>query len=184
MRSTRERPCGARRQGLMTIYARPRFSRGHGFGGRLFPWARARVFAAVNGARFIDPIWTRPAVGPIFRGGIALRYYRRQILLFGLFRRLDRDLPTLRGLWASRQAVRLPEPDDPRAPWLPPDTPRDVRVDFLLCGDYFRPLVGWNSRLLADLEGITRPRYREFTERLGPVPIAINVRCGHDFPRT
>src|SRR5688500_18711768 len=45
------------------LYVRPRFTRGHGFGNRLFPWARARVFAATTGARFVTPLWTRFAVG-------------------------------------------------------------------------------------------------------------------------
>lgn len=166
------------------LYCRPCFTRGHGLGNRLFPWARARLFAASTGARFIDPVWVRPALGPMLRGGIALRHYRSQILLLGLFRRRPGDLGVLQGWWVARGATRISEPAATIVPRTSAAaTADDVLVEFRGYEGYFAPLLGREELLRSELRAVARPRLLLRADRLGPVPIAINVRCGRDFPK-
>ena len=46
-----------------------------GLGNRMFPWARAEVFASRTGARMIAPQWSQPKVGPMLRRETDLRTY-------------------------------------------------------------------------------------------------------------
>ena len=164
------------------LYAQPTFTRGHGFGNRLFPWARARVFAERHGARFVTPCWTRWAVGPWLRGGIARRHYRTQILLTGLFRAREGDVGVLEAVRATRNATVVAEPAD-LADAVPSTSSNDVVVRFEGYREYFRPLRGRERFLLDELRAITRPRWLALSDRHADVEVVANVRCGRDFAR-
>src|SRR5438105_2657648 len=152
------------------LLARPKFTRGHGFGNRLFPWARARVFAATHGATSVATPWTRLAVGPLLRGGLALRHYRTQILLLGILRAAPGDLSARIALRLARRGTVVREPSDPRAPWEPPANARGpVVVEFEGYRDFFAPLLGHEAELLADLRAIARPRWLALADGWGAV---------------
>jgi hypothetical protein len=55
-------------------------------------------------------------------------------------------------------------------------------VEFEGWREFFAPLLGWNERLLAELRLATRASHLATAERFPVVPIALNVRCGADFP--
>ena len=165
------------------LYALPVFARGFGFGNRLFPWARARVFCAVNGGRMLAPRWVRFAVGSLLRGGIDARAWRRQFLLQGLFHPREGDVTGLARTLVRWRTPRAQEPEDPRRPLDPPPEPgRDLLVPFPGYRGFFRPLLGWEATLLDELRAIARPEHLAAVDRFPSVPVAMNVRCGHECP--
>lgn len=168
------------------IYCWPKFGKGligqgMGFGNRLLPWARSRIFANLHGATMISPIWVRPAVGQIFRGGIDYRAYLRQLVLWGLFHKRQGDLNLLQGLITSRGLPIVPEPNNLRQFTLPEDVHGDALVMFHGLGHYFEPLRGWHGFLRDELLAITRTRYQGIVDRYPSVPIGMCIRCGNDF---
>lgn len=168
------------------IYCRAKFGegllgRGMGFGNRLFPWARCRIFAKQHGAQVVSPVWTRPALGQILRGGVDSRSYLRQLVLFRLFVKRAGDLGVLEGFVKTRRMPVLPEPKD-LAIFLQLDVEgQDVNVVFQGYERYFEPLNGWSDFLLSELRAITRPAYLALADATANVPIGICVRCGNDF---
>lgn len=128
----------------------------------------------------ISPVWFRPAVGQLFRGGIAYNCYLKQIALYRLFHERPGDVGILIGAWKSRRATAVNESlldvDDDCGS-------ETVKVVFNKMEFSFQPLDGWNDYLLEELKLITRPRYLEFADSIGDVPIGINIRCGNDFAK-
>lgn len=171
----------------MTIaYCWPKFGdgwiwRGTGFGNRLFPWARCRIYAHLHGAQMISPIWVRPAVGQLFRGGVDLRAYMRQLVLWGLFNRRVGDLGVLRGLVKMQRLAIMQGPEDPRDLVIPPDVRSDYVIHFQGLGQYFWPLQGWSDYLRAELCQIMAPRFRLIVDEYPVVPIVMCIRCGNDY---
>lgn len=169
------------------LYCRPIFGegflgRGMGFGCRLLPWARCRIFARVHGARMVSPVWMRPAVMQIFRGGIDYHSYLRQLILFGLFRKRAGDLGVIQGLLTARRGRSVTEE---AFSLLPPPAGQeggDTHVVFEGYKPLFTPLNGWHGFLLEELKAITRPAYLALADSFGEVPVALCVRCGNDFP--
>lgn len=160
------------------VLCRPVLQPGTGLGNRLFPWARCLLFARRHGARMIDPIWERPAIGQLFRGGIDYRSYMRQLVMFRLMQRDPANLGPVAGLLRSRGARVVTEPADWRSP---AGGAGRLLVCFKDIGAVFAPLVGQHEFLLRELRAITRERYRRLADAAGEVPIAICVRCGNDY---
>lgn len=168
------------------IYCRAKFGegllgRGMGFGNRLFPWARCRVFAEQHQAKVVSPVWMRPALGQIFRGGIDYRSYLRQLVLFRLFTKRAGDLGVLEGFMKTRRMHVLPEPEDLSALLQADGGEQDMNIVFQGYERYFDPLNGWSDFLLSELRAITRPAYLALADAPANVPIGICVRCGNDF---
>jgi len=169
------------------LYCRPIFGegflgRGMGFGCRMLPWARCRIFAQVHSAQMISPVWMRPAVMQVFRGGIDYHSYLRQLILFGLFRRRTGDLGVLEGFLKVRSARQLSEEDYAALPPPHGEDRGDLSIVFAGYTPMFKPLNGWHEFLLQELKAITRPSYLALADSFGEVPIALCVRCGNDFP--
>ncbi len=142
------------------------------------------MFAAVHGATPVATPWRRWAVGPLLRGGLALRHYRTQILLVGILRAVPGDASARSARRIAHRGVAVAEPADPRAAWRrPPGVAGPIVVDFVGYEGFFGPLLGHEVRLLADLRRVARPRWLALADRWGDVPIAINARCGKDFLR-
>ncbi len=165
------------------IYAKARFGRGllgvgMGLGNRLFPWARYRIFAHVNRVVGVAPVWTRPAISQLRRGGIDSSAFLRQIVLFRLFRRGADELGVLHGNLRMLSMPRLEEPADPAQP-----IQGDVRGKVIFEGwkDAFARLNGWNQFLSDELRTITRKQGIELADSFRDVRVAICVRCGNDF---
>ena len=169
------------------LYYKARFGRGllgrgSGLGNRLFPWSRYRIFAEFNTGASIAPIWMRPAVGQLWRGGISYRDYLRQLVLFGLFRKRDDELGVIVGNLSAIGAVRVAEPMDPATAISTAAYPgRDVKVVFEGYERYFRPLNGWDEFLLRELRATAKSAYRNMADEWGEIPVGICVRCGNDF---
>jgi hypothetical protein len=169
------------------LYCKPIFGegflgRGMGFGGRLLPWARCRIFSQVHSAQMISPVWLRPAVMQIFRGGIDYNSYLRQLILLGLFQRRSGDLGVIEGLIKSRNSKTLTEDEFAHlSPSLLSDQ-EDINVVFSGYKPMFAPLNHWHDFLLTELKAITKPSYVSLADSFGEVPIGLCVRCGNDFP--
>src|SRR5262249_25498971 len=146
---------------------------GTGLGNRLFPWARCLLFARQRGAVMIDPVWMRPAIGALRRGGIDYHSYLRQLVLFRLFRRHPLNLSPLAGLVKSRGARRISE-NDAR-------TSGKALVLFQGFEGFFAPLAGHQALLRSELRAVTRDRYLRMVDAAGEIPIGICVRCGNDY---
>lgn len=165
------------------IYAKARFGHGllgvgMGLGNRLFPWARYRIFVHMNHAVGIAPVWVRPAISQLWRGGTDFSAYLRQIVLFGLFKRSADELGVVRGNLRILFMPRLAEPAD-----FDQAMERHIRGTVIFEGwqDSFARLNGWNRFLLDELRGITRKEGIELADSIREVPIGICVRCGNDF---
>lgn len=53
-----------------------------GLGNRLFPWARCVLFRKFHNIPMVDPIWFRPAIGQLFRGGWTTKAILGKLLLW------------------------------------------------------------------------------------------------------
>lgn len=169
------------------VYCKAKFGkgilgRGMGFGNRLFPWARCRVYAHLHGAQVISPVWMRPAIAQILRGGIDYKSYLRQLVLLGLFKKRKGDYGVIEGMVRTLGAQRIREPENLDIM----DTVysgKDKNLIFIFEGqtDTFKALNGWNAFLHKELRAITKPRYLNMVDSIDRVPIGICVRCGNDF---
>ena len=155
---------------------------GMGFGNRLFPWGRYCIFARFNPGTLIAPVWMRPAIGQLWRGGVGYRDYLRQLVLFRLFRKRDSELGVIAGNLRALRAVRVEEPPIIAARAEPAQHgTRNLQVVFEGCQGNFVPLNGWDQFLLGQLRAVTRKKYLDVADSVGDVPIGICVRCGNDF---
>ncbi len=167
---------------MSELYCRAVLEPGTGLGNRLFPWARCLLFARAHGAAMINPIWLRPAVGQLFRGGIDYHSYLRQLVLFGLFRGNPANLSLLSGFIRTRGGRLLDEREVLRNPSVPMSGPdRKVVVVFKDLDGFFDPLHGRHDFLLTELRAIVREKYLRLVESVGEVPVGICVRCGNDY---
>jgi hypothetical protein len=114
------------------------------------------------------------------RGGIDYRSYLHQIALLGLFNRGSNELGYWRGMWRARSArlIRESEVDE-----LATIITADIDTQVLFDRHFYRfiPLLGWESFLLSELRGITRPCHLPIIDALEHSFVGINVRCGKDF---
>lgn len=164
--------------GRAPVYCEAAFGRGSGFGNRLFPWARCRVFSERTGVPMLAPQWVQPRVGPALRGGIQLRAYHRQILLMGLFG-TDGYVGGLRRAWVSATAPRVNEPRGTDLLDLPGGE-KAVVVSFAGDGNFFQDLEGQREFVLGRLRAEARSKWVRLADDRA-APIGINVRCGNDF---
>jgi hypothetical protein len=165
------------------IFSEVAFARGAGFGNRLFPWARCRLFSRRYGVRMLAPAWTQWRVGPLLRGGVDLLSYPRQILLMGLFNGDNYVAGTTRA-WVAATAARVAEPphwNDWRESSVSRNTvSRNTIVCFAGYGNMFGDFLEHRKTLLHELRLDTRPRWLKVADSMA-APIAVNVRCGRDF---
>ena len=165
------------------VFCRAKFGRGLGFGNRLFAWARCAVFSDVHGVPMVAPLWFRPAIGQLFRGGVSYESYLRQVTLVGLFHKTPSEIGLLKYLSMVPRLKVIGEPADimsmPSAALAPDGT--DYLVQFEEPGLLFQPLNGHSTFLLKRLRSITNQRYLSIADGPSSVPIGICVRLGNDF---
>ena len=160
------------------IFTEAVFSRGAGFGNRLFPWARCRLFSRRHGLRMLAPEWMHWRVGPFVRGGITLASYPRQILLMGLFDAHNYVRGPMR-TWVAATAARVAEP--PAAgDWRLPSVRTNTIVSFAGYGNLFADLLEHRVSILQELRSDAQQRWVDLADAMA-APIGINVRCGRDF---
>lgn len=161
------------------LYCQAIFPRGAGFGNRLFPWARCRIFSHLTGVPMLGPKWTQLRIGPLLRGGIDRKYYANQILLLGLFRK--QNFGGWQRFWIESNSRRKAEPQNFADLAVVNGHDEAEVVTFQGEGNHFRDLVGWEEFLLSELRSIARKRWLDLAAEFADTPIAINVRCGNDF---
>jgi len=128
----------------------------------------------------VDPIWMRPAIGQLFRGGVSYKCYLQQIALVGLFRKRAEDVSIYKYLLKAGSFNLIDEPTDITSFHFPTDG-RDYMVEFKGLGDFFQPMNGWSDFLLEQLRLIANPKYLAIADSPASVPIGICVRLGNDF---
>lgn len=162
---------------MSQLYCHARVAqRGHGFGNRLLPWARCRVFSRATGTPMLATRWSRLALGPLYRGGANAGSYAKQFLLIGLFDDLPEQVSGLRRLRLLATRERVAEPDD----LVRPVAATTGIVVFEGWRDQFERLNGWQAAVREDLTRMTRPGLRQAVE---PDPgVVLNVRASNDFP--
>ena len=160
------------------IFSEVAFARGAGFGNRLFPWARCRLFSRRYGLRMLAPAWTQWRVGPLLRGGVDLLSYPRQILLMGLFNG-DNYVDGTARAWLAATAPRVAEPPH-WTDWRESSVSRNTIVRFAGYGNLFGDFLEHRETLLKELRTDARPRWLKVADAMA-APVALNVRCGRDF---
>src|SRR5262249_26060781 len=153
----------------------PRFIRQSGIGNRLFPWARAYLFAKNHGAKLIWPNWEHFRLGALFKGGVRWRDFPGKIYLIGNFRPDYDYLTGLRKQVILRTCQKLAELDthelNERSPQL---------VVFDGVRGQFLDLAGSQATLKNALINIASPAVMSSLQTRLP-PIAVNIRRGKDF---
>jgi hypothetical protein len=159
------------------LYAYPRFVRQSGIGNRLFPWARAYLFAKDHGAKLIWPNWEHFRVGALFKGGVGLRNFPGKIYLLGNFTPDRTYVSGLRKQIILRTSQKLAEVDTLKAKY---DSNSSQIVIFDGVRNLFTDLAGSQAALRNALISIARPAVMSSVQLTLP-PIALNIRRGKDF---
>lgn len=162
------------------LYAQVAFDRGAGLGNRLFPWARAKIFCRINGARLLSPRWCQFRIGPLLRGGIDLGTFHRQFLLMQNFRGGREYIHGFERLKARIYSTVTLEPSNFRDR-LDNDSETSLIVTFQGDRDRFQSLHGFEQYIFDEILAMTRRRWLMLAECLDQVCIAANVRCARDF---
>ncbi|MDP1574197.1 MAG: hypothetical protein Q8L78_04620 [Coxiellaceae bacterium] len=155
------------------------FGIGAGLGNRLLTWARCRIFSNIHGGTVITPIWARPALGQILRGGVDYPSYCRQIALWGLFQKRAGDMGVFAGYFKTRLLKVIDEPSNLNDF---PNEAKDKKIIFQHnASNSFQPLNGWSDFLYNELRVITKKKYLALADKHKSIPVGIVVRCGNDF---
>lgn len=171
---------------MNNIYCWPKFGKGiigmgMGFGNRLLPWARCRIFSHLHQVQMISPVWIRPAIGQIFRGGIDYDSYLRQLILFGLFKTRCGDVRAISGYMKARGLCVVDELDNFQELNKFVVNNKDALIIFKGLKQYFKPLASWSIFLKNELVAITKKSYLDIANRYPDVPVGMCIRCGNDF---
>jgi hypothetical protein len=156
------------------------YTRVTGLGNKLFPWARAKVFALRNDCKMLQSRWISPRAGAITRGGIDYRFALTKIWLAGNFRRDGDELSILEYLRKCRHLpIRLADDLADAAADMAEN--QHVMFRWNTCHN-FTDLVGQQGYLRKRLSSVAMPSQLRFAQRYdGRDFIALNVRTGKDF---
>jgi hypothetical protein len=157
------------------LYAYPKFVRQSGIGNRLFPWARAYLFAKAHGAKLIWPNWEHFRVGALFKGGVRWRDFPGKIYLFGNFTPDHTYVSGLRKRIILRTGQKLAELDP-----LQYNSSSSQIIVFDGLRNLFTDLAGSQLILKNALMSIASPAVMSGVQISLP-PIALNIRRGKDF---
>jgi len=151
-----------------------------GLGNKLFPWARAKVFARDNNCKMLQPRWFSPRGGAITRGGIDYRFAFSKIWLVGNFRR-DPDELSRREYLCKYRALPICLVDDLEGAATATAENQHVVFRWGTCHN-FGDLIGQQGFLRERLSVVALPSQLRFAQRYdGRDFIALNVRTGKDF---
>jgi hypothetical protein len=160
------------------LYTYPKFVRQSGMGNRLFPWARAYLFAKDHGARIIWPTWPHLRRGPLLKGGVNSIDFFGKIFLFGNFTPDHSYVCGFRKQVLLKTSKLLSEADIGQ---IEKTASRSSQVlVFEGYRDLFASLAGRQLELKAALTSIASPKVVSELQRNLP-PIALNIRRGRDF---
>ncbi len=163
---------------MSNVYCRAIFERGSGLGTRLFPWSRCMLFAQKHNLPTLSFHWVQPRVGPLIRGGIDIKSYKRQILLLGLFDRAENEIPPIRSAYLRSKLSHISEYQIDQNLV---DFSNDSIIEFNGDRDRFGPLNGRNDEVFEHLLSITKKKWLDLVATYSEDAIGINVRLGNDF---
>jgi hypothetical protein len=167
----------------MSLHCEAVFQRGFGLGNRLFPWARARIFASANEIPMLAPRWVSPRITPLFREGTGVWSFPHQVLLVGQLKPRAGDVTGLKRSLIERRSQVHSEPPDFSAGLTGELGPGHHLIRFqgdLTGAGRFTSIHGHDEFIRAELEAITRQRWLVLAEKTRDTPIGIHVRLG-DF---
>jgi len=151
-----------------------------GLGNKLFPWARAKLFAQRNNCKMLQSWWFSPRGGAITRGGIDYRFALTKIWLVGNFRR---DYDELSNLEYVCKYHNLPIRFADNLEEATTVTAENQHIVFRWNTSHnFLDFKGRQRFLLERLTVAAVPSQLRFAQRYaGRDFIALNVRTGKDF---
>lgn len=155
------------------LYCEARLLRA-GLANKLFPWARARIFARTHNVPMLATRWSQVPFGTLLRREKDLRVYA------DLFDASPNSAGSLRSSWVRLRAKPIAEPQSPADAVIHADGLG--LVVFSGMREQFVQINGWHNLLREELTAITRPVWRERAQSVPAPFIAIHVRRG-DFRR-
>lgn len=153
-----------------TLFALPRVGR-DGLGNRLFPWARAELFAERSGAVILAPRWAGLRIAPYLRGEADKRNYAHSFRATHHIRGIRKSAI----LMAARRIHEL-QLDINRMSWPAGGSP--IVVEFSGLGGFFAPLRKQQSFLRTQLWNMTVADLRPPAGTYGSRFIAMHIRRG------
>jgi hypothetical protein len=157
------------------LYTVVSFSRGMGLGNRLWPWSRCKIFTRDNNAKMLAPSWFHFRTAPFRMGGIDYDKSLRKILLYKNFISANE----IKG--CGKFKIKLLKAKISEKELLDDNTKNKIVV-FEGYSDFFGGLIGHNDFLFNELLTITNARDRLLYDNYPPYDLALNIRCGNDFP--
>lgn len=145
-----------------------------GLANKLFPWARARIFARTHGVPMLATRWSQVPIGTLIRREKDLRVYA------DLFVASPNSVGALRSSWVRLGAKPIAEPQYPSDAVI--RTHGLGLVVFSGMREQFVQINGWQELLREELNRITRPVWRTRAQSIPAPFIAMHVRRG-DFQR-
>ena len=155
-----------------------------GLGNKLFPWARAKIFARKNSEyKMLCPFWFSPHGGAITRGGIDYAHALRKIWLLGNFIKANDEISLIQYFLHCRNVPLR------KFIWLKDALPKEDSDHIVFAvrgngmeGHDFTEFKGESEFLLRSLECITAPAQLKYVNKFSHCDyIGINIRCGNDF---
>ena len=171
-------PRTGRKKNTYVLYTYPRFFRQSGIGNRLFPWARAYLFAKDHAVPIVWPNWMHFRRGPLLRGGVNWRDLPGKIYLFGNFKPDQSYVHGFRKQVILRTGQFSSEQDLSQLKHC-----RSTASHILIFeGDrnHFADFAARQAELKAALMSIASPSVISELKVSLP-PIALNIRRGKDF---
>jgi len=146
----------------MYKYCGVKFARGTGLGNRLFPWARAIVFARNNNTSIIWPYWFHFRKASFLKGGIDYRTSLGKILLYKNFKN--------NGSYLSYYKKALTVLSNKKEiNWFSGD------------GAFFSDLHDFQPLIKEELFKIAHPKVLSDLKEVEVPKIILNIRRGKDF---
>lgn len=146
----------------MYKYCAVKFARGTGLGNRLFPWARAIIFASNNNKLILWPNWFHFRKASFLKGGINYRTSLGKILLYKNFKN--------NGSYSHKYKKTLIEIRNKKEiNWFSGD------------GCFFSDLHDFQPLIKKELLKIAHPKVLADLEKVDVPKIILNIRRGKDF---
>lgn len=145
-----------------------------GLGNKLLVWARAVVFAELNGFELLVSPWYQISIGPLLRGQRQSRFYVRQLKSQGFLAQIRRLYLLRRGIYAEEPAIeKLQDTADTKnRVYLFKQNPH--------WSDFFVGIKHYRNLILRKLHEIVPEQHQHRVESLDVPVIAVHIRRG-DF---
>ena len=156
-------------------YVTAEYSRHTGLGNKLFPWARAKIYAKENGVPMLRQRWVSIRGAGVTRGGIDYMNFLRKIYLFDNFRNDADEVSALNkpsGAVVVRSLLEAKNLSQNRG-----------TVVFKWDAEHnFSELAAHHGHIVNKIHAITKDKWKASVDNLTREShIGLNIRCGNDF---